>query len=98
MTFGVVDPRTGDEFARAPECSPTQLDAAFDAAAAAFASWRLDESARCAAMLAAADLIEAHTDELAALLAAESGKPVAMASGEVSISVAWLRYYGTVDV
>src|SRR5215468_8524445 len=37
-TFGVVNPATEDIFARPPECTKEQLDAAFQSAQAAFKS------------------------------------------------------------
>ncbi|MGW4891704.1 aldehyde dehydrogenase family protein [Kitasatospora sp. NPDC004240] len=57
-------------------------------------SWRAAGSAaRSAALGRAAAAVEAHADELAALVVREVGKPVAEARGEVARTVAILRYY-----
>lgn len=45
-SFGVVDPALGTVHAEAPDCGPGQLDAAFEAAALAYRSWRKNENAR----------------------------------------------------
>jgi acyl-CoA reductase-like NAD-dependent aldehyde dehydrogenase len=90
-TFDVVDPATGEEFARAPECSREQLDAAMDSATRAGRSWRTDEAGRVAALHAMADAVDEHGEELAALLTAEQGKPLGAARYEISESTRWLR-------
>src|SRR5829696_961184 len=90
-TFGVVDPATGAEFARAPECSREQLDAAMDAATRAGRSWRSDEAGRVAGLHAVADALDKDAEELAGLLTAEQGKPLGAARYEVSETSRWLR-------
>ena len=45
-TFGVINPATGDVFNQAPECTRDRLDAAMQAAATAFRTWRLNEASR----------------------------------------------------
>jgi acyl-CoA reductase-like NAD-dependent aldehyde dehydrogenase len=90
-TFGVVDPATGAEFARAPECTRDQLDAAMTAATRAGRAWRADEVGRIAGLRAGADALDAHVDELAGLLCAEQGKPLSAARYEVSETARWLR-------
>jgi acyl-CoA reductase-like NAD-dependent aldehyde dehydrogenase len=97
-TFVVEDPATGAELARAPECSPDQLDAAFDAARRAFPGWSGALEERRAGMRALADALLAARDELAALLAAETGKPIAMASREIGACDAWLRHFAAVEI
>ena len=89
-SFGVKNPATGEVFAQAPECSPQQLDAAFDAAAKAARDWKSDEPARRAALLAVADVLLASTADLAPLLTSEQGKPLADAGIEVfALWVSW---------
>ncbi|MDO0929985.1 aldehyde dehydrogenase family protein [Streptomyces sp. TG1A-8] len=96
-TFDVVDPSTGDVFAQAPDCTPEQLDAAMRAAQLAQPPWAQDEDARRRALLAAADLLEAHADDLARILIREQGRPASF-TGEMDLVVAWLRYFGNVEV
>ena len=44
-------------------------------------------------MLAFADAIEEHADELAELESLDNGKPLASAKGDIAASVSHLRYY-----
>ncbi|MFD0264460.1 aldehyde dehydrogenase family protein [Kitasatospora indigofera] len=50
-------------------------------------------AARSAALTRAADAVEAHADELTALIVREVGKPAAEARGEVARTAAIWRYY-----
>lgn len=86
-TFEVIDPATGEPFAEAPDCSREQLEAAMDAAAAAWPSWSSDSADRPAVMRKAADAVRGVADDIAALLTSEQGKPLHEAKGEV-LSVA----------
>ena len=96
-TFGVKNPATGEVFAQAPECSRQQLDAAFDAAAKAARDWKADEAARRAGLNRAADVLMASTAELAPVLTAEQGKPLADAGGEVFASAIWCQYFANLE-
>ncbi len=92
-TYAVLDPATGRPCGEAPATTIEQLDAAVAAAARAQPNWAADEAARRAALAAAADRLDGAVDELAALVTAEQGKPLAKAAGEVRGAVAWLRAY-----
>jgi betaine-aldehyde dehydrogenase len=82
-TSDLVDPSTGQVFGSAPVSGPTDIDHAYTAAATAFASWRdSTPSERQRALLAIADVIEAHADELVALESENTGKPVAVTMAE----------------
>jgi acyl-CoA reductase-like NAD-dependent aldehyde dehydrogenase len=96
--FSVINPATGQEFAQAPDCSDEQLDAAVDAARSAFREWRRDESLRCDLMARAAAALDAATDELAALLTTEQGKPIGDAAIEIGAAGDWLRYYSALEI
>lgn len=97
-TFDVVNPALGHAFATAPECSPAQLDAAFDAAAKAYRDWRSDETARRATLHAAADLLAARAGEIAPILTAEQGKPIGEATFEVYGMALWFKYYADLQL
>src|SRR5947209_3437719 len=97
-TYDVVNPATGQVIAHAPACGPGQLDAAMTAAAEAFAAWRTDEKARCAALHAMADAIGAAVDTLAPILTAEQGKPLYESRAEIGGACAWLRYYADLEL
>ncbi|GAA3395824.1 aldehyde dehydrogenase family protein [Cryptosporangium minutisporangium] len=96
--FPVVNPATGEPFATAPAIAPAQLDSAVRAADAAFGSWRRDEDARRAALLAAADAVDAAAGDLAAILTAEQGKPLRDAATECFLVSLWLRYYAGLEL
>jgi acyl-CoA reductase-like NAD-dependent aldehyde dehydrogenase len=97
-TFGVINPATGEVHADAPECTRSQLDEAFDAAAKAQLDWRTDEAARRAALTAAANAMFGAADQLAPVLVAEQGKPLGQAKGEVLGAGVWLKYFAELEV
>ena len=96
-TFGVRNPATGEVFARAPECTTGQLDAAMEAAAKTYRDWKADEDARCQALRDMADVLMANLAELAPLLTAEQGKPLNDANLEVFGSAMWCTYYADLE-
>jgi acyl-CoA reductase-like NAD-dependent aldehyde dehydrogenase len=97
-TFGVVNPATGKIAAEAPDCSQSGLDAAMAAAARAFPSWTQSESARRTSLLRAAEIIDAHAEELGRLVTLEQGKPLAGALREVKGAAGRFRYAAGVEV
>jgi betaine-aldehyde dehydrogenase len=83
QTMPLVDPVTGEVFAEAPLSGPADVDAACQAAAAAFESWRdTTPSERSLALLRIADAFEAHADELVDLEVRNTGKPRALTTSE----------------
>jgi acyl-CoA reductase-like NAD-dependent aldehyde dehydrogenase len=96
-TFGVINPATGEVFAEAPECTRTQLDAAFDAAAKAGRDWKSDEAARRAALLKAADVLLASMAEITPVLTSEQGKPLGDAGIEVFAAAIWSQYFANLE-
>ena len=97
-TFDVINPSTGEVFAQAPSVTPEQLDAVFAAANRAYGDWKRDDAFRRTSLLAAAAAVEAAVDELAPILVAEQGKPLADARGEIFAAGVWLRYYAELEV
>ncbi len=76
-TSDVVDPCTGEAYARAPRSSAADVDAAMAAATAGFEVWRDTTPAeRQRALLRIADAVEARTDEIIAAECRNTGKPV----------------------
>ncbi len=96
-SFGVINPANGDVFAHAPECTREQLDAAFDSAAKAQRDWKLDEDVRRQVLLEIADVLMASAEELAPILTAEQGKPLADATMEVFASAIWCQYFANLE-
>ena len=83
-TGAVYDPATGQQTAQVAYATGDDVDAAVRAAQAAFPAWR-DTSVvkRARVMFAFRDLLEKHRDELARIIAAEHGKVVPDAAGEI---------------
>lgn len=72
----VFNPATGEVLLEMAEATPAQVDEAVRAASAAFVEWgRSTPKARAEALLAVADMIEAHAESLARLESLNCGKP-----------------------
>ncbi|WP_327044539.1 CoA-acylating methylmalonate-semialdehyde dehydrogenase [Microbispora sp. NBC_01189] len=84
-TAELFDPATGEVSGRVSLASAGEVDAAVDAAAGAFPAWR-DASLvrRTQVLFRFRELMDAHRDELAALITAEHGKVHSDALGEVA--------------
>jgi len=79
-----------------PNSGSTEVSRAVEAAADALPEWKsMLPSARGAIMMKAADVIESKTDELARLMARETGKPMGESLMEVARAAAIFRYYGS---
>ncbi len=96
-TFATLDPATGREIAQVPQAGAQDVDRAVQAARAAFAEgpWAtIGAAGREGLMLALADKIEAHADELAQIESLDNGKPVGLARYvDVNGAIAHLRYF-----
>ena len=80
----VCNPSTGDLIGRVPLCGPAEVDEAVRAAQAAFGSWsRTPVAERATRMFAFKSRLEAHFEELAALVTHENGKTLEEARGDV---------------
>jgi malonate-semialdehyde dehydrogenase (acetylating)/methylmalonate-semialdehyde dehydrogenase len=83
-TAPVYDPATGAEQRQVLLAEPADVDAAVQAAKAAFATWReVSVTRRARIMFKFRDLVDQHTDELARIVSAEHGKTLDDAKGEV---------------
>ncbi len=81
----VIDPATGEVFARCPAAGPGELDQAVAAARRAFGPWRERSFAeRRAAIHRIAEVLRTHQEELATLLTREQGKPLGQARDEIT--------------
>jgi len=91
-TLTVLDPATEQPVGQAPDCPPELLDATVAAAQAAFPAWAARPQAdRAAGLKVLAKAIEEQAEDLARLLTAEQGRPIAMARQEVQGCVHWCR-------
>jgi aldehyde dehydrogenase (NAD+) len=96
-TFETFDPSTGRAIADVPYAGSEDVDRAVRAAREAFEDGRwkgIAPADRTRAMLAFADAVEAHADELAELESLDNGKPVKMARRvDVPLTAAHMRYF-----
>ncbi len=82
-TTDLVNPSTGEVFAAAALSSEQDVDRAYTVAQEAFGTWRdSTPSERQTALLAIADTLEAHAEELVALESENTGKPIAVTMAE----------------
>jgi succinate-semialdehyde dehydrogenase/glutarate-semialdehyde dehydrogenase len=92
--FAVTDPATGATIARVADMGVAETRRAIDAAARALPAWRARTAKDRAAVLRRwYDLVMAHADDLAALMTAEQGKPLAEARGEVVYGASFIEWY-----
>jgi succinate-semialdehyde dehydrogenase / glutarate-semialdehyde dehydrogenase len=92
--FDVADPATGSTIARVAAATPADVEDAVTAAEGAFASWAtLPAPERSAILRSWHRLMLEHVDELAAILTAEQGKPLAEAAGEIRYGAAFIEWY-----
>lgn len=91
--FDVMNPATGQVLAQAPAGTAEQLEDAIAAAKSAFKGWSaLSFDEREQYLIAYADALQAHRDELSVLLTLEQGKPLkTMAEPEVDQAISWIR-------
>ncbi len=91
-----VNPATGKTLAEAPLASGREVDAAVEAAARAFDTWRFTPpTQRARLMWTLADLLEAHKDEFATIEVLDNGKPMWEAQAvDIALTIELLRYYG----
>jgi acyl-CoA reductase-like NAD-dependent aldehyde dehydrogenase len=96
-TFATLDPATGREIAQVAHAGAADVDRAVVAAREAFAEgpWAsLPPSGRERLLLALAEAIEGHAEELAQIESLDNGKPVGLAQYvDVAGTVAHLRYF-----
>ncbi|MDR1935201.1 MAG: CoA-acylating methylmalonate-semialdehyde dehydrogenase [Candidatus Accumulibacter sp.] len=80
----VMNPSLGVQIAEAPCCTQAEVDAAVQAAAAAFPAWsNTPIPQRIQLMFRFKALLDQHLDELTVLLATEMGKVLSEAKGDV---------------
>ncbi|MBM7862678.1 CoA-acylating methylmalonate-semialdehyde dehydrogenase [Lentzea nigeriaca] len=92
-TGDVYDPTTGKVANQVAFASVSEVDAAVDAAAGAFAAWRNASLAqRSTVMFKFRELLNARKGDLAAIVSAEHGKVVSDAAGEIQRALESVEY------
>jgi acyl-CoA reductase-like NAD-dependent aldehyde dehydrogenase len=85
--FDVINPATGEPFAKCPDASRAQLDQTVAAARRAFPAWsHLSFQERRQHLHRFAQALRERVDELVPLLVREQGKPLADARAELTLS------------
>jgi succinate-semialdehyde dehydrogenase/glutarate-semialdehyde dehydrogenase len=93
-TLLVTDPATGDKLGEVPLMGAGETTRAVAAAEAALPAWRSKTAKERAALMRRwFELILAHGDDLARMITAECGKPLAEAKGEVGYGASFIEWF-----
>ncbi len=93
-SFAVRNPANGGDLGSVPKMGTQETARAIAAAHAAFPLWRAQSpKARSAVLRRWYELILANLDDLAAIMTAEQGKPLAEALGEVGSTAAFFEWF-----
>ncbi|MCW2316702.1 succinate-semialdehyde dehydrogenase/glutarate-semialdehyde dehydrogenase [Rhodoblastus acidophilus] len=92
--FAVHNPATGALIGHVPLLGAAETKQAIDSAEAAFPDWRKRAAKeRAALLLRWRDLMLENAEDLAQIMTAEQGKPLAEARGEVSYAASFLDWF-----
>ncbi|WP_088280691.1 NAD-dependent succinate-semialdehyde dehydrogenase [Ideonella sp. A 288] len=92
--FDVTDPATGLKLADVANLDPSQVHTAIVAADKAWGPWRTKTAKeRAAIMMKWFHLLHQHADDLARIMTAEQGKPLAEAKGEVTYGASFIEWF-----
>ena len=92
--FDVTNAYTNEVISSLPEMGKKETDAAIDAANAAWPDWRSRTAKERAIILKKwFDLIMSNQEDLAILMTAEQGKPLAEARGEVGYGASFIEWF-----
>jgi succinate-semialdehyde dehydrogenase/glutarate-semialdehyde dehydrogenase len=93
-TFPVRNPATGVVIAAVADLGPTETETAIAAAATAFPAWAGKLAKERAAIVRRwGELILQHQEQLAQLITAEGGKPLAEARGEAAYAASFCEWF-----
>ncbi|TCP16149.1 NAD-dependent succinate-semialdehyde dehydrogenase [Simplicispira metamorpha] len=92
--FAVHDPATGAHLADVANLGPQEAEQAIAAANAAWPAWRAKTAKERSTLLRKwYDLLMQHQDDLARIMTAEQGKPLAEAKGEVAYGASFVEWF-----
>lgn len=92
--YSVKDPATDEHLVSVPDLGAEETRAAVQSADQAFQLWRHRPAKERAAFLRRwFDLILKHADQLAAIMTAEQGKPLAESKGEVAYGASFVEWF-----
>ena len=93
-TRPVTNPATGERLGTVPDMGAAETRRAIEAAHAAFPAWAGRTAKERAVILRRwYELIMTHQDDLAALMTAEQGKPLAEARGEIAYAASFIEWF-----
>jgi succinate-semialdehyde dehydrogenase/glutarate-semialdehyde dehydrogenase len=95
VTIPVTNPATGARLGTVPSIDAKGTEAAVAAAYAAFPAWAAKTAKERATVLRRwHDLMIANADDLAMLMTAEQGKPLAESRGEIAYAASFVEWFG----
>ena len=93
-TRDVLNPATGEKIGTVPDMGAAETRRAIEAAKAAFPAWAAKTAKERGAILRRwNDLMLANRDDLATLMTAEQGKPLAEAKGEIAYAASFIDWF-----
>ena len=93
-SIAVNNPATGELLGRIPKMGASETRRAIDAANAAFPGWRKKTAAERGKLLRRwSELMMANQDDLALIMTAEQGKPLAESKGEIAYAASYLEWF-----
>ncbi|HNZ56070.1 MAG TPA: NAD-dependent succinate-semialdehyde dehydrogenase [Methylophilaceae bacterium] len=93
-TFTVTNPANGQAIANVPRMAKAETERAIIASQSAQKQWKnLTAKARAAILKRWFDLMMLHQEDLAQILTAEQGKPLAEARGEVAYGASFVEWF-----
>jgi succinate-semialdehyde dehydrogenase/glutarate-semialdehyde dehydrogenase len=94
-TLAVTNPATGEQIGTIPLMGAAETKRAIAAANAAWPAWRKKSAKERAVILRKwNDLILENTEDLAQMMTAEQGKPLAESRGEVTYGASFIEWFG----
>jgi len=93
-TLDVTNPATGALIGKVPDCGAVDARRAIDAAAAALPAWRnLPAGERSVILDRWHELVLMNVSDLARIMTAEQGKPLAEAEGEIRYAATFIKWF-----
>lgn len=94
QTIDVTNPATGDKLGTIPKMGTQETRRAIEAANSALAAWRTKTAKERATILRRwFELMMAHQEDLAIIMTAEQGKPLAESRGEIAYAASFIEWF-----
>ncbi len=94
-TIDVKNPATGEKIGTVPKMGAAETRRAIEAASAAMPAWAKKTAKERATILRRwFDLMIEHQDDLAIIMTAEQGKPLAESKGEIAYAASFIEWFG----